>query len=116
MGGTAPGAANGKRRKVMNAVDLGESGAGGELQESDLDIVSEFEKRFEVLKVVEPPVADAPFKTHLSASITKLGALKADMKAKRRSAIRRTEKENDPLAISLQELTCKADNLLHILK
>ena len=84
--------------------------------EADKELLSAFVTRFDELKILEPPVADAPFKSYLNDLVGKLTSLKTEFRNKRRSAIRRHEKEQDPLALALADLTVKADALTHLLK
>lgn len=114
----AVGAAASKRRRVQvdDLTGGGLDGPGGEMMEADKELLSAFVTRFDELKILEPPVADAPFKSYLNDLVGKLTSLKTEFRNKRRSAIRRHEKEQDPLALALADLTVKADALTHLLK
>lgn len=119
LGGAGP-----KRRRISEEIGGGGGGgaggadalASGEMLDADKELMSSFDTRFAELKVIDPPVADAAFKSHLTDMVTKLTALKTEMKTKRRSAVRRADKEQDPLAMALAELSTKADALTHLLK
>ena len=113
-----------KRRKLQAiADDMVVAGANtadatqsSELLEADRELLASFETRLAELKVLDPPVADGPFKSYLTDVVTKLTGLKGEFKTKRRSAVRRTLKELDPLALALVELGDKADALTHVFK
>ncbi len=108
----------GKRRKVV-VEDLGnimDADLSSELQEQDLSLLSDFKERLQTLKKLEPPVADSPFKTYLNDVCQSVTALKGELKTKRRSALRRADKDQDPLYIHLGEVQADADQYLHMLK
>lgn len=95
------------------------SGTGGldsDMTEADREVVTLFGERLNVLKNINPPVADGPFKTYLTDINSSLATLKGELKAKRRSAVRRTDKERDPLYISLGEMSNDVDSFMHIIK
>lgn len=108
-----------KRAKVTDDLEMCMDAATEEppeFSEADKDLLDGFVNRFAFAKKLEPPLADAPFKSYIQDRITKLNALKNDVKAKRRSALRRQDKENDPLYIELGKLSDKADTYMHLLK
>lgn len=84
--------------------------------EADTELVASFDTRFAELKDLDPPVADGPFKTYLNDRVSKLTSLKNEFKTKRRSALRRADKDEDPLAVRLANMTETADTLTHLLK
>ena len=74
---------------------------GTELCEADNEVVQQFREKLDDLKCLNPPLADSGFKNKLTETSTALNQMKADLKAKKRSALRRAQKENDPLYIAL---------------
>ena len=109
----------GKRRKVGE--DLNNAGGleppmSSELSEADLQLVTDFKVRLAEAKKLEPPVADGPFKSYLSDTQATLTTLRNELKTKRRSALRRAEKDLDPLYVSLGEMITDADSFSHLIK
>ena len=110
----------GKRRKIVEDMSSGggvmDPGMSGELSEPDVQLLDEFKERLQNLKTLDPPTADGPFKSYLNDISSSTATVKADIKTKRRSAMRRADKDLDPLYIALGELLNDADNFTHLLK
>lgn len=111
--------ARGAKRRKSVADDVAtpfDHDLSGDLQNQDRELVNEFKERFVGLRKLDPPVADGPFKSYLTDVCSQVTTLKGELKTKRRSALRRADKENDPLYIHLGELQVEADEYVHLLK
>ena len=110
----------GKRRKtgddLSNGIPCHVDGAGSDLSDADLQLVNDYKIRISESKRIEPPVADGPFKSYLSDVHATLTTLKNEMKTKKRSALRRQDKELDPLFLTLSDLINGVESFCHFLK
>ena len=86
------------------------------LCEQDEMVLEAYKARLAEFKSIHPPLADAAYKSYLSEVSTKVTLLINDVKTKRRSAMRRALKQQDPLYIALQDVHESATNLQNMLK
>ena len=86
------------------------------LCEADRNTLDHYEAKLASYKDIKPPLADGPFKSHLTDMSQKINAVMNEVKTKKRSAIRRAGKEHDPLYESLDDINTKLANLLHLVK
>lgn len=108
-----------KRRKTQQedlSTQVMDAGVTGDMSEADIELVNDFKHRLSEMKKLDPPLADGPFKSYLTDLCSGVVSLKNEMKTKRRSALRRQDKENDPLYLSLGEVQSDADLHIHLLK
>lgn len=71
--------------------------ADDDLPEADRVTMDFFEKKFAGLKYLEPPLSDSAFKQYLQDVSTQLTQMNIELRTKRRSCLRRSGRENDPL-------------------
>ena len=71
--------------------------ADDDLPEADRVTMDFFEKKFAGLKYLEPPLSDSAFKQYLQDVSTQLTQMNVEIRTKRRSCLRRSGRENDPL-------------------
>lgn len=74
------------------------------MSKNDRDVLTAFEDRFATFKSLKPPLADADFKKYLADFISELGVLAGELKIKKKSLSRRSNKETDKFYISMGEL------------
>ena len=86
------------------------------LTEQDELVLEAYRERLAEFKVIHPPLADAAYKSYLAEVSTKVTLLINDVKTKRRSAMRRALKQQDPLYLALADVNESALNLQNMLK
>ena len=86
------------------------------LCEQDEMVLEAYGARLAEFKVIHPPLADAAYKSYLSEVSTKVTLLINDVKTKRRSAMRRALKQQDPLYLALADVNDSALRLQNMLK
>ena len=84
--------------------------------DADSAVIDAHGDQLKVLKSIEPPLPDAPFKAYLSDVNTKLNSLSMEMKKKQRSCLRRTLGANDPLYVGLEQLIQTGGALQQLVK
>lgn len=67
------------------------------MSKNDRDVLTAFEDRFATFKSLKPALADADFKKYFADFISELGTLAAELKTKKKSLSRRSNKETDIL-------------------
>ena len=116
------GLSGNKRRKTskkdqQQQDDLGYGDLFGEVDElPDLsDVDSQLVQGF-ASKIITPPVAESAFRQCLTDRSAQVSQILTDIKAKKRSAMRRTLKQEDPLYLELSTLAERAEQLQKTLK
>ena len=116
----APMTAPSKKRKTSNDAagepNLFQDAADGEMTEADQKIVETFGSKLGALMQLDPPLADAPFKANLTDVMSKVSSIRAELKVKKRSAGRRSMKEEDPLFKALAAVEARAERFVYLLK
>eukprot|EP00435_Cladocopium_sp_Y103_P068876 s35_g32.t1 len=86
------------------------------LTEQDQSVLECYNARLAEFSVIHPPLADAAYKSYLAEISTKVTLLINDVKTKRRSAMRRALKQQDPLYLALADVNESALKLQNMLK
>lgn len=94
--------------------DIGLDGDG--LSEADRNTIDHYDAKLKTYKEIKPPLADGPFKGYLTDLSQKITAVSNEVKTKKRSAVRRNGKEEDPLYIALSNTHEKLSNLQQLIK
>ena len=68
-----------------------------ELPDPDRVTMDFFENKFAALKFLDPPLSDAAFKQYLQNVCSNITQMNVEIRTKRRSCLRRSGRENDPL-------------------
>lgn len=115
------GSAAGNKRKsedMSNAgIDLSLSGSNaGEMNDTDKALLSEFDTKLQEYKEVKPPLDDAGFKQYMGTCLSNFGSVLKDLKEKRKSVGRRSNKEEDPLYQDLGRLLEKVPEYITLMK
>ena len=88
----------------------------GDMSDADMAVVEGYIEKLDTLKDLRPPLADNAFKANLAEVITSLNHIKADLKVKKRSAGRRSKKENDPLFLALEGVEDQVARLTQLVR
>ena len=88
----------------------------GDMSDADKAVVQGYIEKLDTLKDLRPPLADNAFKANLAEVITSLNHIKADLKVKKRSAGRRSKKENDPLFLALEGVEDQVARLTQLVR
>ncbi len=115
---------NGKDPKVAKTSGLGilslevdDNGSGSDnLAAADKAIIDGFQEQIDNLKMINPPLPDAAYKSSLTDLLTKANQISADVKKKQRSAQRRAGKDQDPLFQGLETIASTISTLQHLIK
>eukprot|EP00434_Breviolum_minutum_P041374 symbB.v1.2.036804.t1/scaffold5282.1/size28957/1 len=86
-----------------------------EMCDADKEICDSFCERLKALRVVNPPLSDPQFKTYINDVLSKCNTFLNDVKTKRRSAQRRSNKD-DLLTANLDSMADEMQQHIHILK
>ena len=86
-----------------------------ELCDADKEICDGFRERLSSLRVVNPPLSDPQFKAYINDVLSKCTTFLNDVKTKRRSAQRRSNKD-DMLTANLDMIEDEMQQHVHILK
>ena len=76
----------------------------GPMSKADRESLTGYQQQFEVFLTLEPPLADDGFKKYFQEMLTNLGSLAQDLRLKKKSLSRRTNKEKDPFYQGMVEL------------
>ena len=88
----------------------------GLMSKADRESLNGYQQQFEVFLTLEPPLADDGFKKYFQEMLTNLGSLRQDLKLKKKSLSRRTNKEKDPFYQGMVELEEKIKEHSHFIK
>ena len=115
-----------KGQKTMPAEqqDAFSLGGGGDdmldgdsgLSESDRAVLDNFDTKFAALKSLNPPLADGAFKAYLNDIAGTLSGFLNDVRLKKKSAVRRQGKDQDPLHIGLVAFGERVAAFQHVIK
>ena len=96
-------------------VALGNLDSDG-LSEADRTTLDHYEAKVKAFKEIKPPLADGPFKGYLTDLSQQITAVSNEVKTKKRSAVRRAGKDEDPLYVELNKIHDKLSNLQQLVK
>ena len=85
-----------------------------ELSGGDKLVIEAFKSKLNALKKLDPPLADGPFKQYLQEVQSTLGGILQEVRTKKRSALRRAGRENDPLYKALHQCSEKTSEFQHV--
>lgn len=88
----------------------------GPMSKADRESLTGYQQQFEVFLTLEPPLADDGFKKYFQEMLTNLGSLAQDLRLKKKSLSRRTNKEKDPFYQGMVELEEKIKEHSHFIK
>ena len=88
----------------------------GLMSKADRESLNGYQQQFEVFLTLEPPLADDGFKKYFQEMLTNLGSLAQDLRLKKKSLSRRTNKEKDPFYQGMVELEEKIKEHSHFIK
>lgn len=86
------------------------------MSKNDRDVLTAFEDRFATFKSLKPALADADFKKYFAEFISEMGILAAELKTKKKSLSRRSNKETDKFYISIGDLEDAVKDYTHFVK
>ena len=112
-----------KKRKIESTETAPGLSLSDEMCDADREISQGFQSRLDDLRVVKPPLSEPQFKAHISDMISKCNTFMNDVKTKRRSSQRRSNKDDlltanldvmdDAMKEHVQILKCFLDNPIY---
>lgn len=102
--------------KSISDLDLSVNENADGLCEADKTVLDGYHERVTSFKTIMPPEADSAYKCYLTEMCGKISTVLNEVKIKRRSAFRRTLKEQDPLYIGCDAVVNKLQALQHLVK
>ena len=87
-----------------------------DMSAADKTVIKMFEDKMLELAELDPPIGDAAFKSFMQERITALNGLMQELKAKKKSVGRRSNKDTDPLYQSLTVIESNTKKVVHLIK